>query len=419
MNNKREFSNMLLYSVGSFLSYFGSAIYSFAIGLHVLKITQSGVSFATTLALGVIPVIILSPFAGAIVDRLDKKKIIVSMDIANGILFIGLFLWMKFFQFDLWIIYASTFFSNIFVTFFGISFEAVMPQLVSRNSLTKINSITKMAVAGSSVLAPMLGGLIFAFVNIELFVIINGISFLVSAVCESFIDYNYNSQASVKNKATGKKKIITDLKEGLNYIKGHPTLTGLIKIFITFNIIYSMGFLVILPYILNNYLEVSSQTYGLINSLGPIGMLGGALIVGKLVKTLPPRKLITILCGISAILIGCLSLPYLFSGIHNKVLSIVIFYGSTKLVAGALLTLFDVPLLTFLQSAIDQAYRGRVFGFLIAFIKAINPLAFIVAGLLVNYLNPLLLPAAVSILGIVLYYLNRKFLLEGDLEAAA
>ena len=74
MNINHESSNIALYTIGSLISHFGSAIYAFAIGLYVLKITGSSLSFATTLAFGVIPVILLSPFAGVIVDRFNRKK---------------------------------------------------------------------------------------------------------------------------------------------------------------------------------------------------------------------------------------------------------------------------------------------------------------------------------------------------------
>lgn len=70
----RERSNFILYFAGNLMSLFGSAIYTFAIGLYVLKTTNSGISFAATLVMGTLPVILFNPFAGALADKFDKKR---------------------------------------------------------------------------------------------------------------------------------------------------------------------------------------------------------------------------------------------------------------------------------------------------------------------------------------------------------
>ena len=70
-----ELKNMILYFTGSFLSNVGSGIYSFAIGLYILKITGSALNFALSMALGIVPRIILSPVAGTIADKFDRKKL--------------------------------------------------------------------------------------------------------------------------------------------------------------------------------------------------------------------------------------------------------------------------------------------------------------------------------------------------------
>ncbi|MBN2222419.1 MAG: MFS transporter, partial [Vallitaleaceae bacterium] len=69
---KKEKRNIYLFTSGKAVSIFGSSIYSFAISLHVLKITGSALNFATTLMLSVIPMILISPIAGVVADRVPK-----------------------------------------------------------------------------------------------------------------------------------------------------------------------------------------------------------------------------------------------------------------------------------------------------------------------------------------------------------
>jgi MFS family permease len=89
--NRGELKNLVLFSAGKSVSMFASSIYSFAIGLYVLKLTGSALNYATTIMLHILPMIIMSPVAGVLADKISKKKLIVGMDLANGFLFLGLF----------------------------------------------------------------------------------------------------------------------------------------------------------------------------------------------------------------------------------------------------------------------------------------------------------------------------------------
>ena len=84
----KEMKNLILYGLGRAVSSFGSIIYSFAIGLYVLNTTGSGMKFAVTLLVAFLPSLILTPFAGVLADKFDKKKIVVRMDLLNGLLFV-------------------------------------------------------------------------------------------------------------------------------------------------------------------------------------------------------------------------------------------------------------------------------------------------------------------------------------------
>jgi MFS family permease len=192
INSRNEINNLLLFSTGKLISIFGTSIYSFAMGLYVLNMTGSGLSFAATLVLGIIPAIIINPFAGVIADRFDKKKMVISMDLLNGIMLIAVFFLSSFYGLSIPVIYITTFMLTVFTTFFGVSLEAAKPNLVSLNRLMDINSISKIIDSFSSILGPMIGGMVFAFVDVKLFIIANGISFIFSAICEIFIDFKFN-----------------------------------------------------------------------------------------------------------------------------------------------------------------------------------------------------------------------------------
>ena len=99
------------------VSIFGSSIYSFALGLYVLQITGSALNFAITLILGTIPMIVMNPFAGVIVDKVDKKKLVVCMDVLSGCLLITVYIVSNYYGLNLFIIYTTTFLMTVFTTF--------------------------------------------------------------------------------------------------------------------------------------------------------------------------------------------------------------------------------------------------------------------------------------------------------------
>ncbi|OBZ54710.1 permease, partial [Bacillus cereus] len=106
-NRNQELRNICLYSIAKTVSLFGSSIYSFALGLYVLQITGSALNFAITLILGTIPMIVMNPFAGVIADKVDKKKLVVCMDVLSGCLLITVYILSNYYGLNLFIIYTT------------------------------------------------------------------------------------------------------------------------------------------------------------------------------------------------------------------------------------------------------------------------------------------------------------------------
>ena len=143
LSKNKEFVNVYLSSIANLISLFGASVYNFAISLYVLKITGSGLNFATTLIIGILSTVLVNPFAGVLADRLDKKVLVVITDVLNGVLLLALYLLTINYALTLPMIYVSTFFLNVFSTIYGISIEAARPNLVSEKKLISVNAINK------------------------------------------------------------------------------------------------------------------------------------------------------------------------------------------------------------------------------------------------------------------------------------
>ena len=372
--------NLGLFIIGKLISVFGSAIYTFAIGLYVLKQTGSGFSFALTLFVGLIPTIIFSPVAGYMSDRFDKKKIVVSMDFANGMMFLILFVLTLKFELNQPMIYISTFMTTVFTTFFGIAFEAAKPNLVADEKLMSINSLSKAIDSTALILAPVLGGLIFAFTDIKTFILINAVCFIFSAGIETMIDFNYNIKSTVEINDDG--GFVEDIKDGLTYIRKSSEIVKMINVLVILNFFISFSVTEPLPYIINNLLNLSSNQYGIIQGAFPVGMILGAVVVGKIIEKIDYMKLLIFSSITLSVAIALLGLPLVLADASS--LAYMIYYISIMVIFGIAISFIDVPILWLMQKSIPDNLRGKVLSISMSIVKLIAPLGLVISGMIIN-----------------------------------
>ena len=209
--NRKEQINLYLTLCGKGVSELGSKLYGFAMSFYVLKLTGSAQSFAISLLLTTLPSIILSPFVGVIVDRFKKKSIVVLADFVSGALMLGFYIGTRTSELSLPMIYFATFALSVMAVFLGTAFRASYPNIVSKGHLTKLNAYTQGLDSMLSIVAPILGGVVYGLLDAKMFMLINGISFLLSSFSELFINFEMFGQPNpVKTKS---QTFMTHLKE--------------------------------------------------------------------------------------------------------------------------------------------------------------------------------------------------------------
>ncbi|MGN4671177.1 MFS transporter [Bacillus cereus] len=404
--SNQELRNICLYSIAKTVSIFGSSIYSFALGLYVLQITGSALNFAITLILGTIPMIVMNPFAGVIADKVDKKKLVVCMDLLSGCLLITVHIVSSYYGLNLFIIYTTTFLMTGFTTFFGIGLEAAKPNIVSKERLMSLNSISKIIDSISLILGPMLGGIVFAVFDMKTFIIINGISFILSAISILFINFklceqNINEECSIRE-----IHFIKDIKEGCSYLMERESLKNTFRILISFNFFLGLAVTVPLPYIINTVLNLSSKQFGLIQGTFPIGMIVGAIIVKKITNRFSYSNLLKKISFMVAIFMIVSGVPVLCKSIEMNNIVFVPMYCTIMFFLGLMIALIDIPLIYFMQKEIPDEYRGRVLSIGLSLGKMMQPIALILSGLLLNHIPAYALPIGG---GIAFLILNQAY----------
>lgn len=375
--------NMTIFLIGKVVSLFGARIMNFAIGLYVLRITGSGMSFALTMIVSTIPAIILSPFAGVLADRVNRKMVVVVTDALCGVLLTIVYLISTRIGLSLNLVLITVFFLSILNTFFNITMEASIPNIVDEKRLTKINSYSSSITSLASIVGPALGGFIYGFFPIEKFLLIAGISFIASAISEIFINFNFNNIPATDRT---REKVLTEIKSALNYVKTKKIILSILIFAVFINFAFS-SYVVSLPHIINIQLGLSSEQYGLIQSAFAIG----SLIFSLIYSLLPERKnrykyLIYSLMTIS-ILMMLTGIPTLRTFNSASKINLLIYFIIINFSIGGALVFLNLPTFILMQRETSDEYRGRVNGLLGTTSLSIQPLGMVLGGLFIDYIS--------------------------------
>ena len=403
-----ENRNIYLFASGKAVSILGSSIFSFAIGLYVLKLTGSALNYAMTLMLSVIPMVVISPIAGVIADRVSKKWLVSGMDFINSILFAALFILSIYRELTLPVIYIAIVLLNVFTTFFGIGIETAKPALVSSEKLIRINSLSKLIDSSATVLGPVIGGVVYAFVDIRALILFSSIAFMISAVSEWFIDYEFNLERRLyenHEKSEENKSILSDIIEGWKFFSGNRSLLQLFFLFFMLNMLLGFSVNVPLPYIINEVLRFSSSRFGMINSMFPIGLIIGTLTVEYVMKRIEFRKLLILMNILISIMASVIGLPVILGLDSGMSLA---FYCIVNIIIGIAIAYVDVPVMTILQNEVPRELLGRVLSLIMSLVKAMLPVALLCSGALTSRMPVQLIPAA----GAVIPFIYSIFMLK-------
>lgn len=402
--------NLILFLTSKVTAVLGSSIYAFAIGLYILAETGSSLNFAFTLVLSMLPRILLAPIAGTLSDRLDRKKLIITSNFASAIWLGGVFLTFTVVSQEIWILYVSTAGLSVINTFYTIAVTSSIPNMVGPDNLQKAMSLNQAAISLSTILGPVLGGVFFGIFQINLFMGLNMLTYLISAIASIMIQYNlYSSKASRKKDAS----LSEDLKQGVSYIKAQPFLFHLVVISIWLNFWFAV-FPVAMPYLVLTVKGMPSIQLGIIEGAFSVGMMVLALVLSARKEI--RRKEFSIIGGIivlSFILI-LMGLPAITPLMVISDGVVFIYLIALVLGLAAAIMLINMPVTVLLQRNTPDEYRGRVMSLLETGSSAMTPLGFILFGFLLEKMPVWILlgVCGISLLSLVMYLYREKMFLK-------
>jgi len=385
--NGQQRKNFWLYSLGRLVSLIGSGIQMIALPLYILDQTGSGTLMGTFALLSMVPSLLVSPVAGVLGDRMNRKKIMVNMDFLRG--FIILF--MAYSAYEGWMgityLFTAQIFISIIDSIFGGSTGAMLPDLVPMDYLTKANSLNASITSISNIIGPILGGIIYGFGGIKFVFLINGISFILSAVSELFITYkpHFSEKAVITVKST-----FLDIKEGLIFIKGKKGLKELFLFAMFSNFLLAPIFMIVFPYIMRQEIGFSSQQYGISESAFTVGILIGSVLMATFFSKITGKKSMSIgLIAESLIffVISVLFFPQVVSGLGGASWTFFIILYINMMVIGLFNAFVNIPINTNLQKMTPANLRSRVFTVLGLIAQGAVPIGSFIFGILLDIME--------------------------------
>lgn len=372
--------NFILLFAGGLVSRIGDGIHYIALVWLVLELTGSGTATGILLLLTTLPGVLIGPFSGVIADRVNRKILIVGMDFLRGLITIWLGLIVLSGNADFVHLAIATVFIAMCSAFFNPAISATLPNLVDDSNLQRATSLDHFSMNVTQVIGAAVGGLLIAFIGVAGVFILNGVSFIISAISELFIEI-----PKIKRDNNAKVSIISDLKVGANYIFQNKDILYLFVIALFLNLVGTGTLMVGLPFSFKEILKVNSKLFGIAQSIFPAGAIIGALFLSFYGEIKNYYRLLISTFGLESILMVLLGVP-LLPGIINYYNISYIYWSliSIVFVFGVVNAILNVPIKVLLQRLIPDNLRGRVFGLLGTLSQSLVPISFSLAGFLLD-----------------------------------
>lgn len=401
MNAQIMKRNILLAVIGRVISDMGSALFRFGLSLYILDLTGSAAAFSGFLIFSVLPGLVVNIFAGALIDRASKKRILILSDAASGI---SVLIFMFIFNAnpaEMGVFLAYTIFLGLIQAFFALSLNSSIPELVTEDSVNKANSSFQSVGAIISILGPVLGAVAYTSLGLTNLFIIDGISFIIAAVLESRLVYRREKIEQVTGKP--KTNLLEDVKEVFRYLGSQKGMIYMLVMVVSLNLFFVPMLVLVLPYVCYQVVGVTGLQLSLIQGSWAAGLILGAILMGRIKDNRPVMSKLFNMLTVSGLLFIPWMFPAIFPGMGKWFISII--YIAILIVSAVLNSCINIPAMTFVQTTTPESLRGRFFGVLFTCSTLATPIGYWIYGLILENVNwiwaPVLSTAAVIICSLV------------------
>lgn len=357
-------ANFLPMFIGQVLSLLGSSLVMFALVWYATKQTGDATVLATATTIAHIPYILMGPFVGAMVDRWNRKLVMIFSDLIVALATAVLALLFAFNLIQIWHIYLILFIRSLAGVFQSPAQSASISLMVPKEQLTRLGGINQATQGLINTFSPALGALLMELLPIQGVLAIDTITAAIAILLLIFFVKVPQPKTDSQKELVTVKSLLADVRFGFRYILGWRGLAIIILIASLLNMVIApAGNL--LPLLITEFFQKGAQELAWMQVAMGAGSIAGGLILG--VWGGFKRQVVNILLGVAGIGAGVLFLGFLPNSAYWIALGAFGFIGlSSSLANGAL-----GPLL---QTKVPPDVQGRVFTVLSSLSIAIMPI---------------------------------------------
>jgi MFS family permease len=354
--------NFRVVYIGTFSSNIGTWMQNVILGEYALALTHSG-SYVGLLYFGQLgPLLFLSMIGGLLADRVDRRRLLVTLQVVQGVLSFGL-------AAVAWTSHPSTVLIAVLVFAIGIAnalgapgLSAILPTLVPREDLTGAVSLTSVQMNLSRVIGPVIGGAIFVALDAGPVFAINAVTYVFAVIGLVWARYPRYAHPSEDDR---RKHHVLD---GLRIARADPVIKYVLLTLFSFSF-FSVTFVGIMPVVAKYNLDIAGGLYAILYATFGIGAAAGALTVGSVFAQRSKVALLRPGFVLFAIFLAAFGLA------RNAVLAFVVVS-----ILGYMYFVVVTCLSTILQKRLRDEERGRVMALWIMLFGGTVPLGVLVAG---------------------------------------
>ena len=363
---RRQSADFWKFWAGQTISNLGSSITLLALPLLIFELTGSPLNLALASASYFVPYLLFGLIIGAWTDRVDRKRLMIVTDIARALVIASIPLLGALDLLSAWWIYGVQFVGSTLSICFDAAQFAAIPSLVSRKDLVTANGRIQASYSAASVIGPLLAGLLAAAMPIHTILVLDSLSFLISAFSLALIGMSFNVRtesdartaqagagvaacdSSFEDRASSRASLRGDIVEGLRYVLGHPVLRSISIMMALVNFLSSTVYAQ-LVFFAKERLQASDAELGVLYAAGSIGVIVLSLAAGRLRERL----------SFSSVALG----PLMLEGLLTVLLALTSTYWIAVAVWGlhsGVSILFNINTSSLRQTIAPSYLLGRV-----------------------------------------------------------
>ena len=389
--NQKTFKNYLMLWSGQLFSLLGSMVVHFIITWWIQEKTNNPIFLAIASLMYFLPMLIATPIAGVLSDRINRKKIILVVDSLQAVAtFILIMVFLMNFT-EIWLIFIFLAIRSIFQGFHYPAFSSVIPLMVPKEKLSRINGVNFLFSGLVQLIGPALAAALSLFLTFHQILWIDIITFFIALIPLLLIQIP-SVERKESSKSADKPSFFTDFKEGFVLLRSIPVLLTIIILAMFLNfLIQPLG--VLLPYYVNTLHGGSLNEYAFVSISMNAGMILGAIVTTNKKKW--KHKILTTFIGVIILFLGYAYLALVPTGFFIMMVIGLIIMGIT-------LPIINTIFQTIEQTIVPPDKIGRVMSIDSTLSMIISPLGIILTGILIVPLGVTTLFLFCGIIGVTI-----------------